>query len=228
MQIPCRTLSMHWADSRYVGLDTETDHVLEIAVLITDGELNAPHLEASHPDYVLNPHHRYNTRIVLQLPAKSNPLCHVFLILEYSKVRLYIFASNYSSIYNMAIYELAICLLWHSSLFCVDTIFFLVCILLLGLNPPVVPKISCTLWKTKLASMVAGLILLSLGLEMHTLHNFSLRSSKQWDWVPSKRLSLNNLDNLGNLVLLFISSLVALHIHAQETKSCYLLPNAGW
>lgn len=42
------TISRHWqitSECAYTGLDPDTDHILELAVLITDGELSAPHLE---------------------------------------------------------------------------------------------------------------------------------------------------------------------------------------
>ena len=34
------------------GLDYDKDHIIEIAVLITDGELSSPHLEVSNISYV--------------------------------------------------------------------------------------------------------------------------------------------------------------------------------
>lgn len=55
-----------WIDLEMTGLDTEKDYIIEIATVVTDGELNVlaegPVLAIHQPDAVLNAMDEWNTR----------------------------------------------------------------------------------------------------------------------------------------------------------------------
>jgi len=55
-----------WIDLEMTGLNTDTDHIIEIAVVVTDSELNlvceGPNLVLHQPDSVLSKMDNWNTR----------------------------------------------------------------------------------------------------------------------------------------------------------------------